>query len=132
MSRTAFYAHCRDKYELFHATIAARFNALNKKVTTQEAPLEEALAGLLSLIRADKTLCHRTVIGNFDFEISKIFTDLLSSRFLDHIHSGRWHIKDPQVEPEFDATYTAYGIAGITIFPGFATTFLAMNTKPPV
>lgn len=113
VSRTAFYAHYCDKYELFHAVLTQRFDSFGKTAPTDGTSFEQALIRLLSFVRKDDTLCRRTAIGFVDFELAELVTGLLSARILEQIEAGTWRVKSPRIEARAAVIYVAYGTSGV-------------------
>lgn len=113
VSRATFYAHYRDKYELFHAVISARFDTFDEGGITHADSFENGFADLLAFLRDDEMLRHRTSIGAIDFEIAELVTNVLSARVLEQIDNGAWRLKNPQIDASFAVTYIAYGVAGV-------------------
>lgn len=120
VSRSTFYSHFADKFDLVQCAIRYEFETMAKwGGPTLARPLETLLAKL----RSNDFLCRRMRLGGVGTEAASVIEESLAEYMRGQISQGAWRPRRMDVPVDAALAYCAHGFAGVVawwIRGGFA------------
>lgn len=113
VSRSAFYVHFADKYELLFCCMEENFH--RKQMEHSGLSPEKQMLGMLDDIQANRKLLHNLLQDNLSREILEMFERIIDMPIRERLSElSRAGVKLPG-PPEFVASFYSGGIANIVL-----------------
>ena len=113
VSRSAFYSHFEDKYELLSfgltETLKMRANAEHNRT------LEEQFISILKDVQENRRMLHNVFIADLSFELMDIFRSTLAEATIARLKEYRPEGNQHGADIEFTAAFLAGGLANVIL-----------------
>lgn len=114
ISRAAFYAHFRDKFDLMRFAVISEAGKLAEE--SEQTSFRSLLVRAFEHLRSNDFIARRITMGKFDSEtaiaMEEAFAEIIRSR----VKSEQWRCRHMGMPVEACIAYCAHGIAGIAMW----------------
>lgn len=113
VSRSAFYSHFADKYELLSCCLEESLRL--QAVKDRDQPLEVQILTLLKSVQENRRVLYNIFMADLSPELIDIFQKALHAAMLERLHELQRDGMVIPVDPDFMAAFLSGGLANVII-----------------